>query len=164
MVTGKEDLLRSLIEAFLMEKGTHEFYSKAATKAISPEARSTFGELTAWEEKHMEFIEFLYLSLQDDRDLERFEEFRKRAEAPVTEGGIPVKDLESKVEESVFLDDMGALIMALEIEGKAYNLYRNMSEKAADSNARVVFKEMMDMELEHIAYLKTLRTKLAETS
>jgi rubrerythrin len=164
MVTGKEDLLRALIEAFLMEKGTHEFYSKAATKAFSPEAKRTFGDLTAWEEKHMEFIEFLYLSLQDDRDLERFEEFKRRTEAPVTEGGIPVKDLESKVEESVFLDDMGALIMALEIEGKAYNLYRNMSEKAADSNARVVFKEMMDMELDHISYLKTLRTKLAETS
>jgi len=164
MVTGKEDLLRSLIEAFLMEKGTHEFYSKAATKAISPEAGQTFQDLSAWEEKHMEFIQFLYLSLQDDRDLERFEEFKKRAEAPVTEGGIPVKDLESKVEESVFLDDMGALIMALEIEGKAYNLYRNMSEKASDANARVVFKEMMNMELDHISYLKKLRTKLAETS
>ena len=164
MVTGKEDLLRSLIEVFIMEKGTHEFYEKAATKAISTEARNTFRELSAWEEKHMEYIEFLYLSLQDDRDLERFEDFKRRTDAPVTEGGISVKDLESKVEESVFLDDMGALIMALEIEGKAYNLYRNLSEKAVDGNARVVFKEMMDMELDHISYLKNLRTKLAETA
>ncbi len=164
MVTGKEDLLTSLIEAFLMEKGTHEFYEKAATKAISREAGNTFNDLSSWEEKHMEYIEFLYMSLQDDRDLEGFDEFKKKAEAPVTEGGIPVKDLESKIEESVFLDDMGALILALEIEGKAYNLYRNLSEKAADTNARVVFKEMMGMELEHISYLKALRTKLAETS
>ncbi len=164
MVTGKEDLLTSLIEAFLMEKGTHEFYEKASSKVISPDARNTFNDLSAWEEKHMEFIEFLYLSLQDDRDLERFEEFKKRTEAPFVEGGIPVKDLESKVEESAFLDDMGAMILALEIEGKAYNLYRNMSEKASDGNARVIFKEMMNMELEHIAYLKKLRTKLAETS
>jgi rubrerythrin len=164
MVTGKEDLLMSLIEAFLMEKGTHEFYDKTATKSISPEARDTFRQLSSWEEKHMEYIEFLYLSLQDDRDLERFQDFKNKAEAPVTEGGIPVKDLERRVEESVFLDDMGALIMALEIEGKAYNLYRNLSEKAADTNARVVFKEMMDMELEHISYLKELRKKLAETS
>ncbi len=164
MLTGKEDLLSSLMEAFLMEKGTHEFYEKASTKAVSTEARNSFNDLSSWEEKHMEFIEFLYLSLQDDRDLERFEEFKKRTEAPFTEGGIPVKDLEARVEESVFLDDMGAMIMALEIEGKAYNLYRNMSEKAADSNARVIFKEMMDLELEHISYLKKLRTKLAETS
>ena len=164
MVTGKEDLLTSLIEAFLMEKGTHEFYEKAATKAIAPAASDTFMDLSSWEEKHMEYIEFLYLSLQEDRDLERFEEFKKKTEAPVTEGGIPVKDLESRIVESVFLDDMGALIMALEIEGKASNLYRNLSEKAADGNARVVFKEMMDMELDHISYLKKLRTRLAETS
>ena len=164
MVTGKEDLLRSLIEAFLMEKGTHEFYSKAATKAVSEEARSTFRELTDWEEKHMEYIQFLYLSLQDDRDIEHFEEFKKKAEAPVTEGGIPVKDLETKIEDSVFLDDMGALIVALEIEGKAYNLYWHLSQKAVDENARVVFKEMMDMELSHIDYLKKLRNNLAETS
>jgi rubrerythrin len=164
MVTGKEDLLRSLIEAFLMEKGTHEFYSTAATKAMSEDARSTFRELTDWEEKHMEYIQFLYLSLQDDRDLEHFEEFKKKADAPVVEGGIPVKDLETKIENSVFLDDMGALILALEIEGKAYNLYRNLSQKASDENARVVFKEMMEMELSHIDYLKKLRNNLAETS
>jgi rubrerythrin len=164
MVTGKEDLLRSLIEAFLMEKGTHEFYSKAATKAVSEDARSTFRELTDWEEKHMEYIQFLYLSLQDDRDIEHFEEFKKKAEAPVTEGGIPVKDLEMKIEDSVFLDDMGALILALEIEGKAYNLYWHLSQKALDENARVVFKEMMEMELSHIDYLKKLRNNLAETS
>lgn len=164
MVTGKEDLLRSLIEAFLMEKGTREFYANAATKAISEEARSTFRELTDWEEKHMEYIQFLYLSIQDDRDVEHFEEYKIKAEAPVTEGGIPVKDLEAKIEDSVFLDDMGALIMALEIEGKAYNLYRNLSQKADDGNARVVFREMMEMELSHIDYLKKLRKSLAETS
>ena len=73
-------------------------------------------------------------------------------------------DLEAKVEKSVFLDDMGALVLALEIEGKAYNLYRTLSEKAADQNARVVFKEMMDMEMSHIDYLKKLRNNLAETA
>jgi len=164
MVTGKEDLLRALVEAFLMEKGTREFYSMAATKAISQEARETFRDLSGWEEKHMDYIQVLYMSIQDERDLKGFEEFKEKAEAPVTEGGIPVKDLEARVEESVFLDDMGALVLALEIEGKAYNLYRNLSEKAADGNARVVFKEMMGLELEHIDYLKKLRTKLAETS
>ncbi len=164
MVTGKEDLLRSLIEAFLMEKGTHEFYSTAAQKALSTEAKAAFKELTDWEEKHMEYIQFLYLSIQDDRDVEHFEEFKKMAEAPVTEGGIPVKELEARIEKSAFLDDMGALILALEIEGKAYNLYRSLSEKAVDGNARVVFKEMMGMELSHIDYLKKLRKELAETA
>jgi rubrerythrin len=164
MITGKEDLLQSLMEAFLMEKGTHEFYSVAASKAMSAEARRTFVDLSEWEERHMEFIEFLYLSVQGDRDIEGFDEFKKRAHAPVAEGGIPVKQLEERIEKYEFIDDLGALILALEIEGKAFNLYRGMSEKASDGNARAVFHEMMDQELKHIDYLKEMRNRLAETS
>ena len=164
MITGKEDLLQSLIEAYLQEKGTREFYSHTAQKALDPEAKKTFRDLSAWEERHMEFIQYLYLSIQDDRDIKGFEEFRERTDAPVTEAGIPVKDLESRLEKHDFIDDMGALVLALEIEGKAYNLYRQMSEKAADNNARVVFREMMEQELRHVDYLKRMRTKLAETS
>jgi rubrerythrin len=164
MVTGKEDLLQSLMEAFLMEKGTHDFYSEAAVKALDPEAKQTFRDLSLWEEQHMDYIQFLYLAVQDDRDIEGFEKFKKSAEAPVAEGGIPLKDLESKLEEHNFIDDLGALTWALEMEGKAYNLYRKMSEDAPDSNAAVVFKEMMGQELRHIDYLKKMRMKLAETS
>jgi rubrerythrin len=164
MITGKEDLLQSLMEAFLMEKGTREFYSEAAKKAIDAEARRVFLDLSEWEETHMEFIQFLYLAIQGDRDIEGFETFRKRVPAPITEGGIPVKDLEKRIEQHEFIDDMGALIMALEIEGKAYNLYRDMSEKATDGNAKAVFQDMMGQEQKHIAYLKEMRNRLAETS
>jgi rubrerythrin len=164
MVTGKEDLLQSLIEAFLMEKGTREFYSLASLKAMNSDAKDMFRDLSVWEEQHMEYIQSLYLAIQGDRDVEGFEEFEKKTHAPVTESGIPVKELDSKFEEYTFVDDSGALVMALEMEGKAYNLYRGLSERAPDLNARVVFKEMMGQELKHIDYLKGMRTKLAETS
>lgn len=164
MITGKEDLLQSLIEAFLMEKGTNEFYTLASRKAVDPEAKRAFGELSAWEEKHMDFIQFLYLSIQDDRDIKKFEEFKAGAAAPVTEGGIPVKDLETRLEKHDFIDDTGAVMLALEIEGRAFSLYRKMSERASDTNAIVVFREMMEQELGHIDYLKQMRKKLAETS
>jgi rubrerythrin len=164
MVTGKEDLLQSLMEAFLMEKGTHDFYSEAALKALDPEAKQTFRDLSEWEEQHMDYIQFLYLAIQDDRDIEGFEEFKKGTGATIAEGGIPLKDLESKLEEHNFIDDLGALTWALEIEGKAYNLYRRLSEDAPDSNAGVIFKEMMGQEMKHIDYLKKMRMRLAETS
>ncbi len=32
MITGKENVLQALIEAYLMEKGTKEFYAAAAKK------------------------------------------------------------------------------------------------------------------------------------
>jgi rubrerythrin len=161
MMTGKEDLLRVLMEAYLMEKGTQRFYSDAAIKAVNPGAKKTFSELSDWEERHMEYIQYLYSSFQDDRDIKGFNDFSKRSDAPLTESGMPVKDLESNVEKYVFVDDQGALNFALEMEGKAYNLYRKLSEGASDSNARVVFQEMMEQELGHIDYLKKMRAQFA---
>jgi rubrerythrin len=162
MITGKENLLDALIEAFLMEKGTKEFYAEAAEKAVNPEASKTFSELSGWEEKHMEFLQFLYQSINDDKEVKSFEEFKNRTEAPVIEAGIPVKDLEAKIEKYSIADEKGALTLAMEIEGKAYNHYRKLSQEAGDKNAQVVFKEMMDQEVTHINYLKELRVKLVD--
>ena len=161
MITGKEDLLRALIEAFLMEKGTNLFYDHAASKAENPEARKTFQALTAWEEKHMDYIQHLYMAIQGDQDVEGFEAFQSKTAAPLTEGGIPVRDLESKIETYTFSGDSGAYDIALGIEAKAYNLYRRLSEGAADANARVVFLEMMEQEQKHIDYLKKTRGGVA---
>ncbi|MFN3480286.1 MAG: ferritin family protein [Thermodesulfovibrionales bacterium] len=163
MITGKEDIIQALIEAYLMEKGTMEFYAHASDKALNPDARETFSMLSEWEKKHMEYIQFLYQSFTQDLDIIGFERFRKRMPAPIIEAGIPVKELESKTEKYSFTDDMGALSLSLEIEGKAYNLYRMLSEKAVDTNTRVIFEEMMEQELKHIEYLRDLRERLFET-
>lgn len=164
MVSGKEDLLRALIEAYLMEKGTHEFYATASSKAVNAEARKTFDDLSAWEERHMEFIRYLYQSIEDDRDVEGFERFKDKTPSPVTEAGIPVKDLEERIERYSFVDDLGAVNLALEIEGKAFNFYKKLAEGASDSNAGVVFREMMEQEVKHVEYLKEMRKKVAAAS
>ncbi|MBI5212651.1 MAG: hypothetical protein HY957_04680, partial [Nitrospirae bacterium] len=137
MVTGKEDLLQALIEAYLVEKGTMEFYSYAADVALNPEAKKMFGELSVWEERHMEYIRFIYHAVTQDLDIKGFEEFSKMTDAPFTEAGIPVKDMETRFEGHKFIDDMGALIMALEVDGKAYALYSRLSKSAENANARV---------------------------
>jgi rubrerythrin len=144
-----------------MEKGTRIFYSSAAAKAVHPVAQKMYGELSDWEEEHMEFIQYLYQSFSDDRDIKNFEHFRDVTDAPVAESGIPVKELEAKIEKYAFDDDEGAMRIALQTEGQAYNLYRKLSQDAPDSNARVVFKEMMEQELKHIAYLKKMGSEIA---
>ncbi|MBI4684146.1 MAG: ferritin family protein [Nitrospirae bacterium] len=156
MVTGKEDLMQSLIEAYLMEKGTMEFYSRAADKVIDPEVKKTFRSLSSWEERHMDFIRFLYQSVMDDRDIIGFEQFKDKTDTLFTEAGIPVKELEGRIEQKDFSNDMEAITLALDIEGGAYRLYRGLSQSAGDSNARVVFQEMMEYEAKHIDYLQKI--------
>lgn len=161
MITGKEDLLESIIEVYLMEKGTQEFYLEASHKAINPEAKKMFSELSEWENKHMEYIQFLYQSIRGDQEIRSFEEFKNRVDAPLTEGGIPVKELENKLEKYTITDEIGAITLAMEIEGKAYNLYRSLSQTAEDKNAQTVFGEMMEQEVKHVNYLKSMRVKTA---
>lgn len=162
MITDREDLLGALSEAFLMEKGTKIFYEEAADKAVNEDARNTFRHLSEWEGQHMDYILTLYKGILEDWDIVTFEEFKNKAKANVTEAGIPIKDLEAKMLDYCITDEMGALTLAMEIEGKAYNQYRRLSQSAADTNARVVFKEMMEQEIKHVNYLKELRVKLAD--
>lgn len=164
MITGREDLLQALVEAFLMEKGSKEFYTEAALKTPGEEAKSAFKRLQDWERRHMDYIQFLYQSILGEWETMSFEEFKKKTPAPLVEGGIPTESLVEKIEEATFIDDAGALALALGIEGKAYNLYRGLSESAADSSVKVFMKEMMEEELRHIDYLKEMRKGLAETS
>ncbi len=162
MITGREDLLTALSEAFLMEKGTKIFYEEAAEKAVNADARNTFKHLSEWEGRHMDYILSLYKGVLEDLDIVTYEEFKNKAKADVTEAGIPIKDLAAKMVDYCITDEMGALTLAMEIEEKAYNMYRKFSQNAADTNARVIFKEMMEQEIKHVNYLKELRVKLAD--
>ncbi|HEB75732.1 MAG TPA: hypothetical protein ENJ04_05230 [Nitrospirae bacterium] len=157
MITGKEDLVEAIIEAYKLEKGTRDFYDFASTKAYTDYAKETLSKLRDWEETHMHYLEFLYHSLQGDNEVLSFEEFSRRVRATHTESGLPVGDAEKMFEEKEFVDDTEVIIMALEIEGKAYNFYRNLSETAEDANARVIFKGMMTEEEKHIVSLRDLK-------
>src|SRR3990172_9105043 len=119
MITGKEELLQAMIEAYIMEKGTNEFYSDASRKAFSDAAKKAFGVLADWECEHMLYIQSLYQAILDSREEISFEEFKNTVLPDVTEGGLPIKGLEAKLEKYTFLDDLGALTIDLEIEGKA---------------------------------------------
>jgi rubrerythrin len=165
VITGKEELLQVMIEAFIMEKGTNEFYDEASRKALDGEARKAFRQLAEWEKEHMQYIQFLYQSIRDERETMSFEDFEKKVSPETVEGAIPRKYLEEKFHERYsFIDDLGALTAALEIEGKAYNFYRKLSETAEEGNVKAFMRDMMEWEKKHIEYLKSLRFRIAETS
>ncbi|MBI4822612.1 MAG: ferritin family protein [Nitrospirae bacterium] len=164
MITGKDELLQAMIEVFIMEKGTNEFYTKASIKAIDSEARRAFGELARWEEEHMQYIQSLYQSIREEKEMLSFESFKSKIKPETVEGGVLKDYLEKEIESPLFLDDLGALTIALEIEAKAYIHYKKLSETAEDTSTREFMKDMMKREQSHIDYLKKLRYKIAETS
>lgn len=161
MLTGKEDLLQALVEAYIMEKGTKEFYAQASSKSSAAEAKKTFEDLAVWENKHMAYIQSLYQSILDDRELEEFNTFSAKAPATVAEGGMPVKDLEKRIEKFTVRNEGDALSLALGIEAKAYNFYKGLAAKARDDQAKVIFEEMMAQETKHLEQLNVMKKKIA---
>jgi rubrerythrin len=163
MITGKEDLMQAMVEAFLMEKGTVEFYTAAASRARNPEIVEALRELAGWERKHMRYIEFLYMSIRDEKEARPFEYFMENVTPEEVEGAIPRKYVEQKLEEHSYMGDLGILSTAIEIEGKAYLLYKRLSEEAEDRNIRIFTRELMGWENKHLRYLKGVREKISFT-
>lgn len=161
MLTGKEDLLQALVEAYIMEKGTKEFYAQAAAKSSAAEAKKSFADLAAWENKHMIYIQSLYQSILDDRELEEFNTFSAKAPTTVSEGGMPVKDLEKRIEKYAVKSEGDALSLALGIEAKAYNFYKGLAAKAQDDQAKVIFEELMAQETKHLEQLNVMKKKIS---
>ncbi|MEK6742271.1 MAG: ferritin family protein [Nitrospirota bacterium] len=161
MLTGKEDLLQALVEAYIMEKGTKEFYAQAVSKSNAAEAKKSFADLAAWENKHMIYIQSLYQSILDDRELDEFSAFSKKAPAAIAEGGMPVKDLEKRIEKYTVQNEGDALSLAIGIEAKAYNFYKGLAAKARDDQAKVIFEEMMAQETKHMEQLNAMKKKVA---
>jgi rubrerythrin len=164
MISTKEGLLESLIEAFIMEKGTRDFYKKAAEAAHEEVAAKSFRELARWEEEHMGYLQYLYQSLTEDRELLSFEEFKQKVKSESVEGNIPLDVMKLKYEDYNFTDEIGALIPALEMEAKSYDYYYELSRKVEDTNVKALMKELMKFEEEHLKYLKKLRLEIEETS
>jgi rubrerythrin len=157
MISGKEGLQEAMTEAFSLEKGMREFYRHADEHATSEGAQSTFKKLRDWELRHMEYIEFLYQALMGDREFQSYESFMERAPSDHIESGIPRREAEVLLEGRKLSSETEIIDFALDMEGKAYNFYRRMSESAEDANARVVFREMMEQEKKHIEALRKVK-------
>jgi rubrerythrin len=155
MVTGRENLLEALIEAFSMETGTKDFYDYAAKNVGEEKAAGQFKHLAQWENSHMEYLKFLYQAVREDRETLTFDEFETK-KMPVThiEAGIGIKKARALFHKKDVKDAAGAIKMAVEIEGNAYNFYLRLARDAVDSNARVIFTHMSEQEKKHIEYLR----------
>lgn len=160
MLTGKEDLLQTIIEIYLMEKGINQFYSELSDKAKSAEARRAFSLLANWEAEHVRHIQNFYQSLMDEREPASFDEFAQKARPDVAEGGTPLTELEQKMGDFVFLDDTGAINFALKVEADEYNLYRRLALTTVNTNVKALSEEFMGWEQDHIKHLKKLLEKI----
>jgi rubrerythrin len=160
MINAKEGLIQALMDVYMMEKGIHQFYDEVAVKTKNNEAKKAFAELAEWESGHARYVQYLYQGLMEDWDIVSFEEFSKRAKPEIAEGGMPLKDLEGKIDEFTYLNDADAIAFALKVEAKEYALYKKLASDTSEINLRVLFENLAEWEQRHMEYLNTLKGKI----
>ena len=164
MITERTGLSEAIIEAYTMEKGQKEFYERAAENAHEPAARETFQRLAGWEASHMAYLHHFYAALMEEREPLSFEEFSKKVKPDQIEGGMPVRVTEDWLKSYFFIDELGALAVALKIEADTIVYYNKLAERIQDPQVKVIIQELGRLEDEHLKVLKDLRMKIEETS
>ncbi|MDA8174292.1 MAG: ferritin family protein [Nitrospiraceae bacterium] len=164
MISGKTGLSEAIIEAYTMEKGQKEFYERAAQSAHEPVVRETFQRLAGWEAGHMGYLRHFYSALMEEREPLSFDEFSKTVKPDQIEGGIPVRETGDWLKNYVFLDEIGALAVALKAEADTIVYYKNLASRVQDPQVQVLIQELGRLEDEHLKVLKDLRLQMEETS
>lgn len=159
-MSGREEIIVAITEAYAMEKGTKEFYAYAASKSRGNTAGEIFGALRDMEDRHARYFDFLYISLMEGRDLLGYKEYTSRVTATHVESLRSLAPAKQLFDPGAVTSNVNALKLAFTIEDKASALYRQLAEKAVDGSVRAIFEEMASQEQKHIDYLKDLERSL----
>ena len=150
--TGKEDFITAINLAFFMERGSENFYLMAAEKAQDPKARDLLRRIAQVEQRHMNML-YNHLKAEQKGELPSFEEYYEFAERDLMEGGFTPDEYFYRPEDLAFQDEVHILEMAIELEGVAYDLYRNITEQAEEEKVRNFLLEIAEQEKAHLKAL-----------
>ena len=145
--SDKTKISEILMKAFEMEKGTRQFYL-AASSYMADKALSK--DITSLARLEVEHARLIFKHLKKERsDLGDFETLFETAPATVMEGGLSMEEAVKRISEmhGDYCINFGEF--ALEIELMAYDLYRNLSERAETKEAATAFLRLAEQEKTH---------------
>jgi rubrerythrin len=136
--------------AWLLEKGTREFYEHVSGKLLDPEARKFFLQMTEAEDHHLVALRKLYEKFKGHAAREEFP-FGvidiDPAEEPIMEGGISVRKALDWIKGKTLKE---ILELTIGVETVAYDRYLFMLETIEDESIRKVLKSLALVEKRHL--------------
>lgn len=138
--------------AYAMEQGLRQYYLAMADRTKDRDAAQLFTQLAGYEDRHMDRIYELYLSLTNQA-IDR-EAFDKAAKSPYMEGGVDAKTfLDAQPDPDSVTD---ALELAQSIEVQALDLYLRFARQLTEKEGRAVVFSLAEDEKAHLARLAEL--------
>ncbi len=144
------DLSRSLEEAINMEKGTFLLYETMVKLSAGLAQEKTLQKLSGMEIGHARAI---YEFLSRIKEVKPFEQLFKEMSGNLVEGGW---ELEAVIEQVSKAQENSCLFMselAIELEYRAYDLYRNIAEKVTETQYKRAMLFLSEQEKAHVRLL-----------
>jgi rhodanese-related sulfurtransferase/rubrerythrin len=162
LFTDKGDVGDVLMIALKLEKGSQEFYVRAAGKVKSQDTIEAFQGLAQIEEKHMERIYNRYGEILGNATFPTLTLLKEKLSSEYIEGGIEINKAILRAEEREFRDEMEVLEVALEKEYLSYDFYKRVAGVMADDDTKGLLDELAWEERKHIYSLLTKIEKLVK--
>jgi rhodanese-related sulfurtransferase/rubrerythrin len=136
-----------LLAAMEMEKGAWRFYKALSDEFGDTPFKAVADELVQLERKHAQVV---YDFLERYGPQPTFDELFENMAGDILEGGESVEGAVERARSSFEVESLSFAEMALDIEYRAYDLYRNLFESAANAEDRQVFSSLAEQEKGHV--------------
>ncbi len=151
---NKGDLLRT---AMNLEKGAWRYYREILETIGQETFAPAIRELSQAEEGHARMIYAFWKHSQTDPPA--FEALFRELEGEILESGEPLQAALARLRAAAADRCLDILELALEIEYRAYDLYRNIAEREPDTERRNTFLTIAQAEKKH---MRVISRALAE--
>lgn len=153
LIKGDEDIADALIIAIGLEKGSRDFYTRAAEKVNKDPAKKMFRNLAKTEGKHMERLFERYEKIRGEAMLPDFKSLQALLDSEYMEGGIKSVRALLAIQESDFNDEMDIYETALEKEYLAFDFYIRVADLMEQEMTRALLHELAAEEKMHVKQL-----------
>jgi len=158
LFSGNESPEKTLIVAYSLEAGLHDFYVSMTPKIGGDKARQLFEKLSEIEINHQERIYKEYLKITGKTQSR--DEFEKRIVVKAVEGGLTTEEYTR-----LFSTDPGSVTdiaeLAMSIEAQALDLYMRAAEKSSNAQSRGMLMQIAAEEQTHLKQLGKLIESIA---
>lgn len=151
LFAGTETVADQLRLAMNLEKGAFRFYTALVERHGAEAFGGVADELSRAETAHARTLYHFWKKLVDDPP--PFDALFERLDGEILEGGRPLAEMLKQVEEIQEDPCVPLLEMGMTVEYSAYDLYRNMADRAADDEARQAFLTIAQAEKAHMRRL-----------
>jgi rubrerythrin/rhodanese-related sulfurtransferase len=146
-----QELDRLLCAAMNLEKGAWRFYRFAGDRYSDQLIGRTFEQIAIAEKSHATLIYRFWQKLETGPP--PFEQLYQGLSGEILEGGQSLEEACSMLQAKAGRSCPEAVDLALEIEYTAFDLYRSMAERIAESEAREAFLALAQAEKAHMRAL-----------